>query len=186
MGLCCCVWASSSCGKQRLLSSRDVQASHCSGFSYCRARAPGRKGSSSCDVWALGRSSVTVAHGSVTPQNVGSSWTKDQTNVPCTTGRILNHRATWEVQYIPSYKNKLVLTADRAANTHNKATVTSENDWSDGGPVHPVCSSPYFRNVDLNLWHWFRSCFWLVRWFLWDSNAYDFFFKVMHMLMVNL
>ena len=179
------VWASSGCGKQRLLSSCGVQASHHGGFSHCRAQAPGHKGFSSCDSWAPEHCSVIVAHGSVAPQNVGSSRTKDQTHVPCITGRILNHQITSEVQYIPSYKNKLVLIADRAANTYNKATVTSKNDWSDGGPVHPVCSSPYFKNVDLNLWHWFHSCFWLVRWFLWVSNAYD-FFLVMPMLMVKL
>ena len=32
-----CMWAFSSCGKQRLLSSCGVQASHCGGFSYCGA-----------------------------------------------------------------------------------------------------------------------------------------------------
>ena len=39
LGLCCCAWAFSSCGKWGLLSSCDVLASHCSGFSYCRAQA---------------------------------------------------------------------------------------------------------------------------------------------------
>ena len=158
----------------------------CAGFSSRWLLLLQSTGSSSRDSWAPEHCSVIVAHGSVAPQNVESSRTKDQIHVPCITGRILNHRTTWEVQYIPSYKNKLVLIADRAANTYNKATMTSENDQSDGGPVHPVCSSPYFKNVDLNLWHWFHSCFWLVRSFLWASNAYAFFFfLVMPMLMVR-
>ena len=37
----CAVWAFSSCGKWRSLSSCSRQASHCSGFSYCGARALG-------------------------------------------------------------------------------------------------------------------------------------------------
>ena len=43
----------SSCGEQGLLSSCDVQDSHCSGFSCCRAWAVGRPGFSSCGSWAL-------------------------------------------------------------------------------------------------------------------------------------
>ena len=39
LGLCCCAWAFSSCDEQGLLSSCDVWASHCSGFSCCRAQA---------------------------------------------------------------------------------------------------------------------------------------------------
>ena len=50
LGLCCCAWAFSSCG-ERGYSLLQVQASHCGGFSCCRA-------------WALGaRASVVVAHG---------------------------------------------------------------------------------------------------------------------------
>ena len=44
-GLRRCVWAFSSCGQQRLLSSCGVQASHYGGFSCCRAQALGRMGS---------------------------------------------------------------------------------------------------------------------------------------------
>ena len=43
----------SSCGKQGLLSSCGVQASHCSGFSCCGARAPGHLGFISFSTWAL-------------------------------------------------------------------------------------------------------------------------------------
>ena len=42
----------SSCGEWGLLSSYGVQASHCNGFSCCRAQALGRTGFSSCDTWA--------------------------------------------------------------------------------------------------------------------------------------
>ena len=41
LGLCCCAWGFSSCSKQGLLSSDGAQASHCRGFSSCRAQAPG-------------------------------------------------------------------------------------------------------------------------------------------------
>ena len=38
LGLCFFAQAFASCYKQRLLSSHGVQASHCSGFSCCRAQ----------------------------------------------------------------------------------------------------------------------------------------------------
>ena len=42
LGLHCCGWAFSSCGKQGLLSSCNARwASHCSGLSCCKAQAPG-------------------------------------------------------------------------------------------------------------------------------------------------
>ena len=51
LGLCFCMWAFSSCGGWGLLSSCGAQASHCGGFSCCKA-------------WALGTgSSVVVARG---------------------------------------------------------------------------------------------------------------------------
>ena len=40
----------SSRGEQRLLSSFNVQASHCGGFSYCGAQVLGHAGFSSCSV----------------------------------------------------------------------------------------------------------------------------------------
>ena len=45
LGLHCCAWAFFSCIRAPLLSSCDVQASYCSGFSSCRARAPGSQAS---------------------------------------------------------------------------------------------------------------------------------------------
>ena len=41
-------WVFSSCGKQGLLSSCDVQASHCGGFSCGRVQALGHVGISHC------------------------------------------------------------------------------------------------------------------------------------------
>ena len=39
LGLRCCVKAFSNCGEQGLLSSCGAPASHCGGFSCCRAQA---------------------------------------------------------------------------------------------------------------------------------------------------
>ena len=44
----CCVWAFSSCSEQRLLSSCNMQASYCSGFSPCGAGGQGHAGFSNC------------------------------------------------------------------------------------------------------------------------------------------
>ena len=38
--LCCYTWALSSCGEQGLFFICGARSSHCSGFSYCGARAP--------------------------------------------------------------------------------------------------------------------------------------------------
>ena len=51
LGLCCCTQAFSSCGEQGATLRCGARASHCSGFSCCRA-------------WALGMgASVVVARG---------------------------------------------------------------------------------------------------------------------------
>ena len=71
LGLCCCMWAFSSC---------DVRASHCSGFSSCGAWALGITGFSSSNSWGL-----------LAPRHVESSWTRDQTCVPCIDRQIFNH-----------------------------------------------------------------------------------------------
>ena len=62
-----------------------AQASHCRGFSCCRARALGVQ------------ASVVVAHSLVAPWHAGSSQTRDRTRVPCIGRRILNHCAAREV-----------------------------------------------------------------------------------------
>ena len=82
-GLWCCTWAFSSCC---------VQASHCSGFSCCRAQAVGTQ------AWVLavrglgkwGRTGLAV------PWHVGSFWTRDQTDVSYIARKILNHWTTRE------------------------------------------------------------------------------------------
>ena len=52
LGLHCCTQAFSSCGEWGLFSSCGKRASHCSGFSCCRARVLGCAGVRSCGVWA--------------------------------------------------------------------------------------------------------------------------------------
>ena len=49
LDLCCFLQAFSACRKRGLLSGCCVWASHCDAFSYCRAWALGRAGSSSCN-----------------------------------------------------------------------------------------------------------------------------------------
>ena len=80
--LCCSVWAFSSC--VRMFSSWGLWASHCSGFSCCRAQAVGRTGFSITDVVT---SLVALWH-------VQSSQTRDWTYVPCTGRWILRHCST--------------------------------------------------------------------------------------------
>ena len=82
-----------------LPSSFSVWASHCAGFSSCKAWARGawhqrlqltgcKHGLSSC-VWHMHL--VALRH-------VESSWTRDQTHVPCIGRQILIHCTTREVQ----------------------------------------------------------------------------------------
>ena len=63
LGLGCCMPAFSSFGEQRPLSNCDMWASHCDGFSCCRALALGClgfRGCSSLKLWSM--SSVVVVH----------------------------------------------------------------------------------------------------------------------------
>ena len=66
-------------------------ASHCSGFSSCRAGALGHAGFRSCDA----RTQQSRLAGFV----VESSRTRDRTHVPCTGRQILNHQTTNEVPH---------------------------------------------------------------------------------------
>ena len=66
----CCVWTSSSCGEQGLLSSCGAQASHCSSFSIAKHRL---LVSALQQLWPTGL---------VALQLVGSSHIRDQTSVP--------------------------------------------------------------------------------------------------------
>ena len=71
-------------------------ASHCSGFSCCRACALGARAQK---LWLVG-SSPQVQQlwrmDLVAQRHVGSSWTRAQTHVPCIGRQILNHCATRE------------------------------------------------------------------------------------------
>ena len=105
LGLRCCVQAFSSCSERGATLRCSVRASHCGGFSCCRA-------------WALGtRASVVVVHGLsrcgsralehrlsscglVAQQHVASSPTRVQTRVPCFGRRIPNHCTTRVVHII--------------------------------------------------------------------------------------
>ena len=85
-GLCCCARALPSCSEQRLLSSCNVQASHCSGFSHCGAQT---LVSRLQQVQHSG--SVVVARGLVAPWHVESSRTRGWICVPCIGRQILFH-----------------------------------------------------------------------------------------------
>ena len=65
--------------EQGLLSSCGARASHCCGFSCCRAWAVGHVGSRSCSSWALEHKLSSCS--SVAPLHVGSSQIKYRTCV---------------------------------------------------------------------------------------------------------
>ena len=90
----CCVGSSLVAGKQGLLSGCGSWASHCGGFSCCRALALGCAGAS--EVAAPGlylehRFNECGALSFVTPRRVGSSWTRDRIHVSCIGRQILYH-----------------------------------------------------------------------------------------------
>ena len=60
LGLCCCVWPFSGCGKWGLLTSCGAWASHCGDLSCCGVQALDSSGFSSCCSQAHGP--VVVAH----------------------------------------------------------------------------------------------------------------------------
>ena len=78
LGLCC--------GERGILLSCSVWASRWGGFSCCRA-------------WALEHRLSSRGAGFSAPQHVRFSQTQDQTRVPCTGRRILNH---WSTREVPS------------------------------------------------------------------------------------
>ena len=73
-----------------------VQASLCSGFSYCKPQALEHKGFSSRGAWSqyLYRMDLVAA------QRVESFQVRDQTRVPCIDRWILNHWITSEVLHM--------------------------------------------------------------------------------------
>ena len=101
LGLCCCLWAFSSCKEQGLLSS--CCAAHFCSFSCCRAKALGVQASAV----AACRLKDPRAHGFqklwhvglAAPRRVGSSQTRDQNRVHLCIGRwILLQCAKGEVR----------------------------------------------------------------------------------------
>ena len=74
---CCCTEA---------FSSHSMWASHCGGFSCCRAQALGTHG------WT----SIVEVHRLCWPVACEIFWTRDQTGVPCIARWILNHWTTRE------------------------------------------------------------------------------------------
>ena len=91
-------------------ANRGYSSLWCTGFSLrwlllLQSTGSRHVGFSSCGTWAqqlwLAGSRVKAQQlwrtGLVAPQHVGSSWTRDQTHVPCVGRWILNHCATGEV-----------------------------------------------------------------------------------------
>ena len=82
-------------------SSCCAQACSCSGFSWCGAQAwgggPGGAGAVSVAVASDCAGSVIVAQGLSSSMACGSSWTRNQTFVPCIVRQIVNHWTTREV-----------------------------------------------------------------------------------------
>ena len=89
-GLCCVGF--SSC-REWELHSCGVWASHAVAAPPWSA-APGT-GLSSCRAWARCLRFMGLA----APQHVGSSWTRDQTWVPCVGQRSLNHSKSWPIGF---------------------------------------------------------------------------------------
>jgi len=90
----------SSRGGQGLLSSCVVQASHCSGFSCCRAWAPGRSSLRSCSSLALEHRLNSCDTGAQLPCSTWDpcSWTRYRTCVPCI-GRLTPN--LWTAREVP-------------------------------------------------------------------------------------
>ena len=73
-----CFWGTFfSCGEQGATLRHDAQASHCGGFPYSRAQAPGTDLQQSLHTGSVGCSDLAVL------RCVESSRTRDQTFVPC-------------------------------------------------------------------------------------------------------
>ena len=93
LGLRCCTKAFSGYSKWGLLSNGSARASHCAGFSCCRAWALGCLGFSKWGVWDQQLWCTSL----VATWHVKSSQTRDQTCVPCIGRWLLNHWTTTEV-----------------------------------------------------------------------------------------
>ena len=87
LNLHCCTQAFYSCGKWGILSSCGTWASHCSGFSCCRAWAQGAQG-----LWVVAahrpQSTGSVNCDLAVPWHVVSSWTRTEPVSPELAGRL--------------------------------------------------------------------------------------------------
>ena len=111
LGLCCCAWASSSCGERRLLfvAVRGLLIAVASLVAEHGLQARGLQ-----QLWHVGSvvvarglqstGSVVVAHGLSCSVACGTSRTMARTRVPCIGRRILNRCATREVPVVQFLK----------------------------------------------------------------------------------
>ena len=99
------LWVFSGCSEWGLLSSCGAWASHGGGFFCCGAQVLGCMGFSSCSTGAQYLQLV----GLVVPWHVESSWTRDQTHVPCIGRQTPNPWTTREVPTI--FKNDVKKTS---------------------------------------------------------------------------
>ena len=109
LGLCFCVWAFSSCGKQGLLFIvvcrlliASLVVEH--GLQEHRLQQLWHTGSVVVACGSRAQAQQLWRTGLLAPRHVGSSLTRARTRVPCTGRRILNHRATREAQ-ISNFKS---------------------------------------------------------------------------------
>ena len=105
----CCVFVAA-LGLSLVAGSGGYSSLWCAGFSLrwlllLRSTGSRRTGFSSCGTWAQqlwlvgsrAQAQQLWCTGLAAPRHVGSSWTRDQTRVPCVSRRILNHCTTREV-----------------------------------------------------------------------------------------
>ena len=162
-----CAGAFSSWG-QGLLSSCGAWAFYCSGFScfgaqtlVAQASVVVLRGLNCCNSWAIAYWFSSCSE-QVVLLRVGSSWTMDQTFVPCISRQILYHWATMEAPFI--YKQWIVCIAEYHPQPSSLL-------WSVGVPeaLHGLrwCALSVqdgwafinvidFNNFESFLWLWFR------------------------------
>ena len=100
-----------------------ARASHCGGFSCCRAQALGTRASVvvACVLSSCGsRAQQLWCTGFVAPRHVGFSRTRARTCVPCIGRRILNHCATGEVPELTFKAEIFIILNDKI---HEKSPV---------------------------------------------------------------
>ena len=115
LGLLCCLhWVFSSCGEQGLLSNCSVQASHCGGFSCCRAQASVVTASVVRALGLQSMGSVVTAHGLSCCWTCGIFLDQESNPCPCIGRLILYHWATREaLSYFLSNQSSGLNAADQ-------------------------------------------------------------------------